>query len=1241
MAESMPTKQDAFRTPSDPLRHAFGLLASAELGRQPAWSGPQDAVQLRARVELLALLLDIVPRSELNRLNEVIASWSSQFPEQQHVSVTKLREVARAVLKLPGDWSLHVYREAPGLRRALALTRCRTFEREAESSFDPALGFSAAEAERQYAVGLGMWFDQMGSSPRWRFLPGVVPGEAPAPIDKVYVELFAISDQAVDERHEEDMDRPQRLSRRLLASEYPVVSVPTIVARTMQCCVVMGEPGSGKSTLIQWLAWATYQQQIPDFDAALVVKLSAFATALDAEPTLSILEFFFDCLGSKIDDWRPAAYWLRRVAGEGHRFLLLLDGWDEVSIHQRERVRERILAEEPYFITVITSRPSGLPRQLYSGESVDFYHIAGLASGAIENLVRNLLANLRHPDLFEPILERIRDESDLREMEANPFLLGLLVRVLMRTAGSGAIPRTLADVYQQVVTWVQEQYNHARNQTQPLAAEHLAALRRLSHGLLFADHSPRYLFHGQELAECLGECSTEPIFRSRFVNRIDPVFDEYTFLHATFQEYFAAGQAATFSAEDQDKFLEQAFHSVSRLIVLEFMAGMSGRASARCRERALDWVLRRDRFQQVLLRLARVVAAGRWPADDPPGLGQLIRNDLWEEIRHNHNMALTARAVEAFAELDPVGLARRARAASGLDNWAIQCIVDAVPASVGRQEQLDELLDGAWRDVAGFDAKGGGTDADRQAVLAALTNPTLDRDDLRTASIQAGALRDPGTVPALLRFLADGSVDHELQEQAIDSLGVIASRDAIDSLVDIVTGDRRLPAESVSMAVALLSHRGQNRKALDPIGRDRLLRRLAVLAPEDERLESILLALEGCPLREGAALIDQLARKSEVNVAVRTAAIRVLATVTDRQRVQQLVTTIESEPSGEVVDTLLELAVGRSLAVPLPWLEKKIAAARDKVKRRILLTAYVLVAPLTAGIQRQKAATFLDRLALRALTENSAGGVELAEALDQALARAGKSVSLFSEETCRCALDVLERFTAVPEKVDPTRLLLAVSIVKQLHQPGHRSILRDALDAALRLYETLPQHPDRLSRSIANTLAEIAPAELLRYPPECDCVQSVLRGRAVERGWLVYDRRITDAEGVEIATIQPAETALIAMMAKSVELKDLIDQLPPNARRVLYTYWLVVKEGGPCQPSDTQKSIYAALQVCHSGAADDPIARAIDQLFPEGLPNFASWRKALKRIEERFAGQPEALAQLRRIGLCRRRPRAR
>ena len=454
MAESKPPHGNAVGTDRTLLRHAFRLLATAELGHWPLWNGPDDGLQLRMRVELLAVLLDIVPRSELHRLDAVAESWESQFPDQQTVSSAQLRASARAILNLPSEPSVALHRESASLRRAVAVTRCRLDLGEGLSLAQSALDFSAPQAERQCALGLSVWFDHLANQQRWRCLAAVIPGEAPAAIDKVYVELFAISDQAIAERTGESLAGRERLSRRLLASEYPVVSVPTMVARTLYSCVVIGEPGSGKSTLIQWLAWATNKEQIRDFDAALVVKLSAFAAALAVKPQLSLLEFFFECLGTKIDDWRPASYWLRRVASESQRFLLLLDGWDEVPATHRGRVRERIQNEGPYFVTVITSRPSGLPGQLGDGQRADYYHIAGLAPGAVDTLTQNLLSSLGKPDLLEQILERIRSEPDLREMAANPFLLGLLVRVLTRTAGEGAAPRTLADVYQQTVTWI-------------------------------------------------------------------------------------------------------------------------------------------------------------------------------------------------------------------------------------------------------------------------------------------------------------------------------------------------------------------------------------------------------------------------------------------------------------------------------------------------------------------------------------------------------------------------------------------------------------------------------------------------------------------------------------------------------------------------------------------------------------------------------------------------------------------
>ena len=132
-------------------------------------------------------------------------------------------------------------------------------------------------------------------------------------------------------------------------------------------------------------------------------------------------------------------------------------------------------------------------------------------------------------------------------MAANPFLVGLVVRVLARAADQGAVPRTRSEVYRQITAWVQELHNQSCPEALQLTAEHVAGLRRMSHGLLFEVDLPRYLFQSHELAENLADTSLEPILRSRFVNRIDPVFDEFTFLHATIQEYFAAEWAGTLS----------------------------------------------------------------------------------------------------------------------------------------------------------------------------------------------------------------------------------------------------------------------------------------------------------------------------------------------------------------------------------------------------------------------------------------------------------------------------------------------------------------------------------------------------------------------------------------------------------------------------------------------------------------------------------------------------------------------
>src|SRR5262249_28124122 len=155
------------------------------------------------------------------------------------------------------------------------------------------------------------------------------------------------------------------------------------------------------------------------------------------------------------------------------------------------------------------------------------------------------------------------------------------------------------------------------------------------------------------------------------------------------------------------------------------------------------------------------------------------------------------------------------------------------------------------------------------------------------------------------------------------------------------------------------------------------------------------------------------------------------------------------EPVGEVADWMLNLAVCRSMYIPLRWLETKISTARHKVKRRELFTADLMLLPHASGRESDEALEFLHRQVSQGMGDDG-GAVELADifnhAMDRAEHRAGR---LFSEDTVRLCLDVLAKFSVTPNKVPEAQVLLAARIIGQDRGSASHLELRKALDAAV------------------------------------------------------------------------------------------------------------------------------------------------------------------------------------------------
>ena len=1069
------------------LSRALKLAGLADSKRYGSVFTSDNLDELKRRLSLLAVLLDILPRHQLSKVEAIAEAWNRSFSTRKSVSVEELRAKARAVLR-SGRGTGGSRNSRPSSNAIATLDR---------------------------------WKQSLVNDPEWKYLPAIVPGEASVPIDQVFVELFAIPESAHPE-HSEAAAENHRTRRKVLAAQLPVVSAMTMASRTLEQCIVLGPPGSGKSTLLHWLARSVAKGESPDFDVALWVKLSVYSEVVVRDKDVSLVEFFLTSLGVKDQDRTEEAAWIRRQAQTTRRFLLLLDGWDEVPLVDRPLVAKHIQKEQPFFATVVTSRPSGAPTQLGGTVSTDYYRMAGLAPKTAKELVANLLSLSGRNDLKSSIQNKVENDLDLREMATNPFLLGLLVRVLANADSEADAPPTLTAMYDQINSWMFKQAQLAGSS--PLTSQSFGGLQRLSYELLFRRRTSAYVFSWRELAERVTSESTEHVLRSRLVNQIHQQYDEYGFAHATIQEYYAALYANEFQGSALDVFLEEAFSSSSRLIVLEFLAGVAGEASERLMEFAAKRLAAPDRFRQVLLRTARLVAAGKWKN----GVGAAVREELWQEIRSDDEMSLTRAAVEAYVAIDAAELCERVRSAPRLPPFALNCIVEALPVALAQKMNLAELLPGRWQDYAGLELRSEIPEAEMAAMRSIVTAKKASAEKRYEAILFAGAVRDVQAVPALIGTLQNPKFEEALRIETIDSLAAIASREAIDVLVDAVTGDFPLSSGGMMIAAAALRNTPVGRKALDVHGRDKLLRRLAALPPDDPAIEPILAALEGHPIRDGADLIHEFSRREDVSEVVREQAVRTLTTIADRSMLAGVLSTIERQPR-KIQNVLLDMAIQRHLPVSTAILREQIPGMKDRVELHQQLKRFATLAARATGTEREMATAFFHSLVVKALGGGGQDSEELCTSLDIALSwgRPDDRLSV-GPESAELAKQCLKAFVADPVATAEGPVFLSARVLSHHRDASCAPLLKEAIAAILNVGEdpSRGKRDFRLVSAFVNSLLAIAPIELLRYPETSEPVNLTLKAAAVERGWMIFSDRILDSEGQligQIAAPQPSE----------------------------------------------------------------------------------------------------------------------
>ncbi|WP_052411178.1 serine protease [Streptomyces sp. NRRL S-118] len=213
--------------------------------------------------------------------------------------------------------------------------------------------------------------------------------------------------------------------------------------------LLQGAAGSGKTTLMHWLAVRTAQGDLPSELSQLQgrVPIVVPLRALACSRAIPQVEQLLGELQYPAADVQPVG-WLTRLLDQG-RGLLLVDGIDEVQHDQRPRVRswlEGLLSLYPDTAVVATSRPSAVPDDWLAGYNFTAFSVLPMSPADVGTFIDRWFTALResrdwgrYRDRAERYRRTLRAALDtkasLTEMAANPRLCTLICALWLERRG--------------------------------------------------------------------------------------------------------------------------------------------------------------------------------------------------------------------------------------------------------------------------------------------------------------------------------------------------------------------------------------------------------------------------------------------------------------------------------------------------------------------------------------------------------------------------------------------------------------------------------------------------------------------------------------------------------------------------------------------------------------------------------------------------------------------------------------
>ncbi|NMG05384.1 NACHT domain-containing NTPase [Brasilonema sp. UFV-L1] len=343
------------------------------------------------------------------------------------------------------------------------------------------------------------------------------------------------------------------------------VSAMQVVA-TYPKLMVLGKPGSGKTTFLQHIAQQCNQGNFLSDRVPIFIRLKNFAEDATETGDFSFLNY----ISQELADFGTCDQQIQTLLAHG-RMLILLDGLDEVPEDDRAEIIKKIckLSEEYYKNQfIITCR---IATYEYQFEGFTDVEIADFDLPQIEAFVQKWFVNVSRNDRENgkakacQFMQKLQlsENQQIRELAVTPLLLNLACCVFQARSD---FPARRVELYKQALNILLNRWDEARNIKRDRTGSYLSLphkLKLLSQIAAITFKQERYFFTKSNvrqyiadylrnlptsLAELEGlQLSSQAVLKSLEAHGllVERARGIYSFSHLTFAEYLTARNIVT------------------------------------------------------------------------------------------------------------------------------------------------------------------------------------------------------------------------------------------------------------------------------------------------------------------------------------------------------------------------------------------------------------------------------------------------------------------------------------------------------------------------------------------------------------------------------------------------------------------------------------------------------------------------------------------------------------------------